>query len=78
MKVFAISCLLALAGAAPAPEAEADAQFLAAAPYHAVATNCKTETDVLVTQKCLPSVENVCTKATVDTEEIEYEKVCHS
>merc|ERR1711915_664769 len=76
MKVFAISCLLALAGAAPAPEAEADPQFLAAAPYHAVAPNCKTEVDVLVTQKCLPSTENVCTKETVETEEIEYEKVC--
>merc|ERR1711915_956642 len=76
MKVFAISCLLALAGAAPAPEAEADPQFLAAAPYHAVASNCKTEVDVLVTQKCLPSTENVCTKETVETEEIEYEKVC--
>ena len=76
MKVFAVSCLLALAGAAPAPEAEADAQFLAAAPYHAVATNCKTETDILVTQKCTPSTENICTKSTVETEEIEYEKVC--
>merc|ERR1711915_37937 len=76
MKVFAISCLLALAGAAPAPEAEADPQFLAAAPYHAVATNCKTEVDILVTQKCLPTTENVCTKETVETEEIEYEKVC--
>merc|ERR1711999_51171 len=73
MKVFAISCLLALAGAAPAPEAEADPQFLAAAPYHAVASNCKTEVDVLVTQKCVPTTENVCTK---ETEEIEYEKVC--
>merc|ERR1712228_823595 len=76
MKVFAISCLLALAGAAPPPEAEADPQFLAAAPYHAVASNCKTEVDVLVTQKCLPTTENVCTKETVETEEIEYEKVC--
>merc|ERR1712121_411303 len=77
MKVFAVSCLLALAGAAPAPDAEADPQFLAAAPYAAVAApNCKTEVDVLVTQKCTPTTENVCTKATVDTEEIEYEKVC--
>merc|ERR1712221_51913 len=76
MKVFAISCLLALAGAAPEAEAEADPQFLAAAPYHAVASNCKTEVDVLVTQKCVPTTENVCTKETVETEEIEYEKVC--
>merc|ERR1712106_1011312 len=77
MKVFAVSCLLALAGAAPAPEAEADAQFLAAAPYHAVAAaNCKTELEVLVTQTCVPSTENVCNTQVVDTEEIEYEKVC--
>ena len=77
MKVFAVSCLLALAGAAPAPEAEADAQFLAAHYHHVgVAPNCKTEVDVLVTQRCAPTTENVCTTATVDTEEIEYEKVC--
>merc|ERR1711913_232767 len=78
MKVFAVSCLLALAGAAPKPEAEADAQFIAAAPYHATvpAANCKTEVEVLVTQTCVPSAENVCTTETVETEEIEYEKVC--
>jgi len=80
MKVFAVSCLLALAGAAPKPEAEADPQFLAAAPYHAgvvrPAENCKTEIEILTTQTCVPSAENVCTTQTVDTEEIEYEKVC--
>merc|ERR1739838_594164 len=78
MKVFAVSCLLALVGAAPAPDAEADAQFLAAAPYHSVpaAANCKTEVEVLVTQTCVPTTDNVCTTQTVDTEEIEYEKVC--
>merc|ERR1712234_62829 len=84
MKVFAVSCLLALAGAAPKPEAEADPQFLAAAPYAAAvaapavvpAAKCKTDTEILVTQSCAPSAENVCTKQTVDTEEIEYEKVC--
>ena len=36
----------------------------------------KTDVDVLVTQKCVPTTENVCTKETVETEEIEYEKVC--
>jgi len=80
MKVFAVSCLLALAGAAPKPEAEADPQFLAAAPYHAghvvPAANCKTEIEILTTQTCVPSAENVCTTQIVDTEEIEYEKVC--
>merc|ERR1712165_693370 len=78
MKVFAVSCLLALAGAAPKPEAEADAQFIAAAPYHATvpAANCKTDIEVLVTQTCVPTAENVCNTETVETEEIEYEKVC--
>merc|ERR1712025_708128 len=31
---------------------------------------------VLTTQLCTPSTENVCTTETVETEEIEYEKVC--
>merc|ERR1712149_71093 len=31
---------------------------------------------VLVTQVCTPSAENVCTTEVVETEEIEYEKVC--
>merc|ERR1712212_1397816 len=82
MKVFAISCLLALAGAAPKPEAdaEADPQYLAApfaAPYAAAvpAANCKTVNEILETSHCTPSTENVCTTKTVDTEEIEYEKV---
>merc|ERR1712025_174205 len=80
MKVFAISCLLALAGAAPKPEAdaEADPQYLAApfaAPYAAAvpAANCVTEDEVLETSHCVPSTEKVCTTETV---EIEYEKVC--
>merc|ERR1712106_42563 len=85
MKVFAFSCLIALAGAAPKPEADAEAEAEAdafyhgngAAPFHAVqAGNCKTDVEVLVTQKCVPTTENVCETKTVDTEEIEYEKVC--
>merc|ERR1739838_782201 len=68
MKVFAVSCLLALAGAAPKPEAEADPQFLAAAPYHAghvvPAANCKTEIEILTTQTCVPSAEKVCKEVT--------------
>merc|ERR1712128_188334 len=81
--VFAVSCLLALAGAAPKPAADAEAEADAfyhgngAAPFHAVqAGNCKTDVEVLVTQKCVPTTENVCETKTVDTEEIEYEKVC--
>jgi len=76
--VFAISCLLALAGAAPAPEA--DPQYLAGLGYHAPvgyhAANCVTEEVILVTQVCTPSAEPVCSMETVQTQEIEYEKVC--
>jgi len=82
MKVFAISCLVALAGAAPAADAEADPQYLAAAPlaaapiaYHA-APNCETVIETLITQTCTPRTENVCTTQTVETEEIEYEPLC--
>merc|ERR1712168_1174565 len=65
---------------------EADPQFLAAAPYAAAvapvapavvpASNCKTEVEILTTQTCTPTAENVCNTETVETEEIEYEKVC--
>jgi len=85
MKVFAISCLVALAGAAPAADAEADPQFLAAAPLaaapvapitYAAAPNCETVIETLTTQRCTPRTENVCTTQTVETEEIEYEPLC--
>jgi len=85
MKVIAVSALLALAGAKPA--AEADAQYLAyggvaaplaAAPVAATipAANCKTVVEILTTQVCTPAAENVCNTVTVDTEEIEYVKEC--
>jgi len=84
MKVFAISCLVASCWAAPAADAEADPQYLlgahaAVAPvapvaYHA--GNCETVVETLITQTCTPTAENVCTTQTVETEEIEYEKVC--
>ena len=83
---IAVSCVLALAGAAPAADAEADPQLLAAAPYAAAyaaapvavapASNCATVVEILTTQTCAPRAENVCTTQVVDTEEIEYEKVC--
>jgi len=86
MKVIAVSALLALAGAKPAAEAEADAQYLAyggvaaplaAAPVASIpAANCKTVVEILTTQVCTPAAENVCNTVTVDTEEIEYVKVC--
>merc|ERR1711936_40745 len=79
-KLYALSCLVAVVAAAPAPDADADAeadpQFLAA-PYHALpAANCVTGVEILVTQTCVPSAEDVCSTEVVDTEEIEYEKVC--
>merc|ERR1712117_985809 len=89
-KIFALACMAALAGAAPAADAdaEADAQFLGyaghhvAAPlapvaYHAApAPTCVTEDVILVTQVCTPAAEEVCSTETVATQEIEYEKVC--
>merc|ERR1712243_272045 len=36
----------------------------------------KTEVEILTTQTCTPTTENVCSTETVETEEIEYEKVC--
>ena len=76
--MFGVLFLAAAGLAAPAADAEADPQLLAAAPYlHAApATNCKVENEILTTQTCTPVAENVCTTETVATEEIEYEKVC--
>jgi hypothetical protein len=85
MKIFALSYLLAVTGAAPAAEAEAKAEAEAEADPHYFATgyhntipapNCKTDHEVLTTQACTPSTEKVCTTKTVETEEIEYEKIC--
>merc|ERR1712088_710624 len=91
-KIFALACMAALAGAAPAADAdaEADAQFLGYAGHHvaaplahavaavavAPAPNCVTEDVILVTQVCTPAAEEVCSTETVATQEIEYEKVC--
>merc|ERR1711913_87666 len=84
MKTIALSCLLAFARAAPAAEAEvdADAQYLTYAAHtaplaHAApAPTCVTEDVILVTQVCTPTAEEVCSTETVATQEIEYEEVC--
>jgi hypothetical protein len=86
MKVFAMSCLLATAYAAPAAEAEAEAdpQYFGAgyghvapvAYHHAPAPTCVTEDVILITQVCTPAAVEVCSTETVATQEIEYEKVC--
>ena len=90
-QVFAVSCLLALAGAAPAAEADADAQVTYATYNHAAvvapavapvayatgpAPNCVTEEVVLLTQVCTPVAQEVCSTETIATQEIEYEKIC--
>ena len=81
-KVISCWCLLALARAAPTAEAEAKADadpLLLGHPlgYRAApAANCEVSHEILTTQTCVPSTENVCETVTVDTEEIEYEKVC--
>merc|ERR1711970_1321518 len=87
IKVFAFSCLLVAASAAPAAEAEAkavadadaeaDPYYYATAYHNTVpAPKCKTDHEVLKTQSCVPFTENICETKTVETEEIEYEKVC--
>jgi len=84
-KVFALTCLMSLAQAAPSADADAEAfgyGHAAIAPvapiaYHAgPAPNCVTEDVILITQTCTPHPEEVCSTEVVATEEIEYEKVC--
>merc|ERR1719410_995692 len=59
-----------MAGAAPAADAEADPQYLAAAPVAYAgaavapavvpASNCKTVVEIFTTQTCVPAAEKVC------------------
>ena len=68
-----------LVHAAPAPLVHAaPAPLVHAAPVlaHHAAPICATESVILVTQTCTPTAENVCSTETVETEEIEYEKIC--
>jgi len=78
MKVVVVSCLLALASASPAAEADADPQYLAAPiAYHTgPAPNCVTEDVILITHVCTPKPEEVCSTEIIPTQEIEYEKIC--
>merc|ERR1711962_1750913 len=70
-KFLAVLFFAVAAQAAPAADADADPQLLAAAPYAApvvaTAPNCKVENEVLITSSCVPAAENVCTKDIVDT-----------
>eukprot|EP00088_Acartia_fossae_P057193 TRINITY_DN666_c0_g1_i4.p1 TRINITY_DN666_c0_g1~~TRINITY_DN666_c0_g1_i4.p1 ORF type:complete len:267 (-),score=94.09 TRINITY_DN666_c0_g1_i4:418-1197(-) len=62
--------------AAPAAVAAPVAVAHAAPAVAVAAPNCKVESEILVTQTCTPTAETVCSTETVETEEIEYEKVC--
>merc|ERR1711953_316460 len=73
-KIFGAILFAVAAQAAPSPDA--DPSYLAAAAYHVPAANCKVENEILITKSWVPTAENVSTKETVDTEEIEYEKGC--
>merc|ERR1719362_1931946 len=84
-KIFALACMAALAGAAPAADAdaEADAQFLGyaghavAAPLaHAVAAPVVAPVAYHAAPAPTCVAEEVCSTETVATQEIEYEKVC--
>merc|ERR1711892_1275661 len=80
-QIITFSCLSVLAAAAPSPEADPHYQLsghAVAAPalLPVPASNCVVTDVILVIQTCTPSAENVCTTQTVDTEEIEYEKLC--
>merc|ERR1712123_37920 len=80
-QIITISCPSVLAAAAPSPDADPHYQLsgqAVAAPalLPVPASNCAVTDVILVTQTCTPSAENVCTTQTVDTEEIEYEKLC--
>jgi len=62
--------------AAPLAAAPVVAAPVAPVAYHAPAPNCVVEQEILVTQTCTPTAENVCSTQVVETEEIEYEKIC--
>ena len=76
MQFLALSLLVCSSLAAPAADAEADPQFGFPGPLTVPAPNCVTTNEILVTQACTPRAENICETQVVETEEIEYEKVC--
>merc|ERR1712123_455154 len=80
-QIITLSCLSVLAAAAPSPDADPHYQLgghavAALALLPVPASNCVVTDVILVTQTCTPLAEIVCTTQTVDTEEIEYEKLC--
>jgi len=45
-------------------------------PFGPLPRNCKMEHEVLMVNECQPTIERQCQKQMVDTEEIQYKKLC--
>merc|ERR1712025_1273246 len=77
--LFPIVSLMNLLLTQSSPVADADALVLGSAVHasgNTLSPNCKQEGVEVFTQNCSPTAESFCIPNTLDTEEIEFEKVC--
>merc|ERR1712210_44971 len=72
-KITLVSCLAAIAMAAPEPQLP---YGLAGGVVSSVPAACTPSTEKIEIQSCAPTAENVCSTADVVSEEITYEKRC--
>merc|ERR1739844_568098 len=72
-KITLVSCLAAIAMAAPEPQLGCG---LAGGVVSSVPAACTPSTEEIEIQSCAPTAENVCSTADVVSEEITYEKRC--
>merc|ERR1711971_1358867 len=72
-KITLVSCLAAIAMAAPEPQL---GYGLAGGVVSSVPAACTPSTEEIEIQSCAPTAENVCSTADVVSEEITYEKRC--
>merc|ERR1711971_558180 len=72
-KITLVSCLAAIAMAAPEPQLP---YGLAGGVVSSVPAACTPSTEEIEIQSCAPTAENVCSTADVVSEEITYEKRC--
>merc|ERR1711971_1456660 len=72
-KITLVSCLAAIAMAAPEPQL---GYGLAGGVVSSVPAACTPSTEEIEIQSCAPTAENVCSTADVVSEEINYEKRC--
>merc|ERR1739844_843136 len=72
-KITLVSCLAAIAMAAPEPQL---GYGLAGGVVSSVPAACTPSTEEVEIQSCAPTAENVCSTADVVSEEITYEKRC--